>query len=132
MMIVADQFAASLERLAHKEKMEVAGRALAKAHRDLREAQRKSVAADELAAAIGLLTSISREINDPLAVIVGNVQCLLAQRSALDQKGLSRLKRIETSALRISEISRKLASEKGLSHPGVAHVAGPSESVQGR
>ena len=53
-----------------------------------------------------LLIVQNHRINDPLSVIVGNVQCLLEEQSVLNQKGISRLRRIEEAALRIGEVIR--------------------------
>jgi len=52
--------------------------------------------------------AIHHEISDALAVIVGNAQCFLAEQSALSQKVVSRLRRIEEAALKISRANRRL------------------------
>ncbi len=51
-----------------------------------------------------LLIVQNHRINDPLSVIVGNVQCLLEEQTIVNQKGISRLRRIEEAALRIGEV----------------------------
>jgi signal transduction protein with GAF and PtsI domain len=66
------------------------------------------IAAEKLSAVSELSVSINHEINNPLAVIVGNVQCMMIQCKNLDQKSLSRLRRVEEAAIRIGEINRKL------------------------
>lgn len=55
-----------------------------------------------------LVVDINCKINNPLSVITGNVQCLVAEGAAINQKTLSRLKRIEQSAIQISSVNRKL------------------------
>jgi len=108
MTIVADQFAVSIERLAWEEMIRAKNQALKAAHSELKKAQEKIIAAEKLAAVSELSVSINHEINNPLAVIVGNVQCMLIQCKNLDQKALSRLRRVEEAAVRIGETNRKL------------------------
>jgi GAF domain-containing protein len=55
---------------------------------------------------------IYHEINDALAIIVGNAQCFLAEQAILDQKTVSRVRRIEEAALRIRNINQKLPGLK--------------------
>lgn len=55
-----------------------------------------------------LAASVNHEINNPLAVIVGNIQCLVMEKAAVSQKELSRMRRIEAAALRISKANRRL------------------------
>lgn len=53
-------------------------------------------------------SSINHQINNPLAVILGNIQCLLLEKPAENQKSLSRLRRIEKAALKISSVNQEL------------------------
>lgn len=52
--------------------------------------------------------SINHEINNSLSIIIGNVQCLLVQETNINQKSMSRLKRIESAALKIKLINEKI------------------------
>lgn len=108
MTIVADQFAVSIERLTFEERLQAKNLALEAAHDELRKVQDKIIAAERLTAVSELSVSINHEINNPLAVIVGNVQCLMMQCEALDQRAMARLRRIEAAAVRIGETNRKL------------------------
>jgi len=108
MTIIADQFAVSIERLAWEEMIRAKNQALKVAHGELKKAQGRIIAAEKLSAVSELSVSINHEINNPLAVIVGNVQCMMIQCKNLDQKSLSRLRRVEEAAIRIGEINRKL------------------------
>ncbi len=47
-------------------------------------------------------------INNALSIILGNLQCLLIGKNEFNQKSLSRLKRIETAAKKISESNNKI------------------------
>jgi signal transduction histidine kinase len=59
-------------------------------------------------------STLKFQINDPLSIIVGNAQCLLAEESILSQKHVSRLRRIEEAALRISSLNEQLRELDGL------------------
>lgn len=69
---------------------------------------------DRAELAVELSSNINHAINNPLAVIVGNVQCLLLEGVARDQKSLSRLKRIEGAALELNEANKKLIEIRSL------------------
>lgn len=68
----------------------------------------------ELAAELS--RNVNHAINNPLAVILGNVQCLLHEDVARNQKTQSRLKRIESAALKLSEANKKLIEIRSLLH----------------
>jgi GAF domain-containing protein len=52
--------------------------------------------------------AINNGINNALAVIMGNVQCLLTENMAVNQKAVFRLRRIEDAAQRISTLNRQV------------------------
>jgi len=114
MTIVADQFAVSIERMNYEEQIRAKNQALEKAHRELQEAQQRLIHTEKLEAISELGASINHEINNPLAVIIGNVQCLRLQASLPDHKSQTRLERIELAALRISEVNRRLLQFESL------------------
>ena len=91
--------------------------ALASMRRQLAEVGRPSpdrpsdtAAADRLHTAAELAATINHQINNPLAVIVGNVQCLLLEGDVYDDKARERMTLIEKAALKISEVNRKLSN----------------------
>ncbi|MFH1374792.1 MAG: hypothetical protein ABII79_13470 [bacterium] len=53
-------------------------------------------------------TAINHRINNALAVIIGNLQCLRWEKGVTDRKALSRLRRIEAAALMITTANEKL------------------------
>jgi len=55
-------------------------------------------------------SAVNHQINNPLAVILGNIQCLLLEKPAENQKALSRLRRIEKAALKISSVNQELTT----------------------
>jgi len=53
-------------------------------------------------------------INNSLSIILGNLQCLLIGKNELNQKSLSRLKRIEVAAKKISESNEDIMNLNAL------------------
>lgn len=76
--------------------------------REPRESRESSAASERLFAAADLATSINHQINNPLAVIIGNIQCMLLGNQFDDEKTLSRFKVIEKAALKIADVNKKL------------------------
>ncbi len=108
MHVIADQVAVSLERLNYMAQIEAKNKALEQAHARLKAAQKRIIAHEKLSAVVELAASINHEINNPLSVIVGHVQYLLMKMDGIDKETADRLRRIERSAMRISEINRSL------------------------
>jgi GAF domain-containing protein len=108
MSIVADQLAVSMDRLSRMAEIQAQHRALKKAHRQLRNNQRRIIDAEKLSAVVDLAASINHEINNPLSVIVGQVQCLMIESESFDDQVRERLRRVEQAALMIGEINRRL------------------------
>ena len=106
--IVADQLAVSLERQRYINLIEERNRELRQAQDELRANQEKIVAAERLAVVARLAASINHQINNPLAVIVGHVQCLALEHPDFAGKTLERLERIEMAAQRIAAVNRQL------------------------
>ncbi len=52
--------------------------------------------------------TVNHEINNPLTAILGNVQLLLMKRQDLDEELVNKLRTIETSALKIRDVTQKL------------------------
>ena len=108
MSIVADQLAVSIERMNYIATIETKNEELHLAQEELRANQRKIVAAEKLAAAARMAASINHQINNPLAVILGHVQCLLLEQHDVGAKALQRLNRIEQAAKRIANVNQRL------------------------
>lgn len=88
---------------------------LAHAQAAVHEVQKKLVASPvtapvltPVAAIVELAMGLNHEINDQLAVVVGNLQCLLVDDTIRNQKLLYRLRRMQEAALRIREASSRL------------------------
>ena len=74
----------------------------------MKESQRRIIAAEKLAAVVDLAATINHEINNPLAVIVGQVQCLLFEDRRLSDRAVDRLRKVEAAALKIGDVNRRL------------------------
>jgi signal transduction histidine kinase len=107
-MVVAGLFGASAERQHFLAREIMKNQALASARLDVGKDGQGGVVSNRLALAAELVASVHHQINNPLAVIVGNVQCLLVEKRDLDEKALARLKVIEKAALKVSKVNRNL------------------------
>lgn len=108
MTVVADQLAISIERLERMAEIQARNEALREAHDQLLISQKQIIAAERLAAVVSLAATINHEINNPLAVIVGQVECLSLEEPDLSAQAVKRLKRVEQAAVKIGEVNRKL------------------------
>ena len=122
--IVADQLALSIERVNYQKRVKSISSDLQQTREQLQQVQTKKPATDRWGVIAPLAAGINHGINNALSVIVGNVQCLLWERVAANQKSLSRLRRIESAALQISSLNHKVLELKAL-------VQSSSPSAQG-
>jgi len=126
MAIVGDQLAVSIERLDHIAKIEAQNRELRKAQRHLQLSQEKRIAEEKLAAAAQLAASINHQINNPLSVVVGNIDCLIIEEPTLSSEARRRLDRVVSAALKIGEINRCLLNIQSI----VAEETDPEPTAQ--
>lgn len=103
--IVADQMALAVERNDSLVRLEQSEKQLAQVG-EVEEDDRPSL--EDIHKTAELLALASNEINNALSVIVGNINCLIQERAAATQKSLARLRRMESAALRIGSMNRKL------------------------
>jgi signal transduction histidine kinase len=108
MTVVADQLAVSVERLNYVACIEAQHRTLQQSHEKLRASQARLVADEKLTAVAELAATINHQINNPLSIIVGNVQCLALEETKLSAKSKDRLKRVVEAALKVGEVNRRL------------------------
>jgi len=106
--IVADQVAISMERIIHQQELEARNRSLRKAREELVKAQEKLIAQEKLKAVGELAVSVNHEVNNPLAIIVGNAQIIELEAANLPEKFTHRIRAIVDGAKRISMITHKL------------------------
>ncbi|SYZ74248.1 hypothetical protein TRIP_C60518 [Candidatus Zixiibacteriota bacterium] len=108
LLVVGDQLAVSIERLLYQRELENKNQALLKIQKELKAVQKSRIDSEKLEAVRQLAVSINHEINNPLSVIVGNIQYLLFIEKNLDEKVAARLKKVEEESLKIAEINRRL------------------------
>jgi GAF domain-containing protein len=106
--IIGEQIALSIERIFYQNELEKKNQALQKAQRELRANQRSIIFEEKLEAVRQLAVSINHEINNPLSVIVGHIQCLMYLNKDLDPQLAERLRIIEAESLKIADINRRL------------------------
>jgi signal transduction histidine kinase len=119
--VIGDQIALSIERLIYQRELERKNAELHYAQKQLKEAHKKIILDETLTAVKQLAVSINHEINNPLSVITGNVEYLLYINKNLSDSITERLKIIESEALRIAEINRKLLDIQSLVSESYIH-----------
>ena len=107
-LMLAHLIAVSRERSVYQLELEDRNAELKKARRMLELTQQRLVNDERLLAVRELSVSINHEINNPLSVIVGNIQCLLFIEKDLNDKVIERLKRVESEAMKIADINHRL------------------------
>jgi signal transduction histidine kinase len=128
--VVADQLAVSVERLEYVARIEAQHHTLQESHDKLRADQARLVAEEKLNAIANLATTINHQINNPLSVIVGNVECLALEETGFTQRSRDRLKRIVKAALKVGEVNRRLLKiQTLLNNPSPASSAGENPAA---
>ncbi len=108
LLIAGDLIAVSMERQIYNKRLRAKNQALRKAQEELQVVRQNIINFERLSAVRELAVSINHEINNPLSVIVGNIQCLLLKTRNLEKSVYDRLKLIEREAMHIAEINQRL------------------------
>ncbi|MCK4403710.1 MAG: hypothetical protein KAW02_01345 [candidate division Zixibacteria bacterium] len=66
------------------------------------------IKSERLKAMIETAVTINHEVNNPLAAVLGYVQLILSRPENLDSDTIDKLKKIETGALKIKEVTNRL------------------------
>lgn len=90
------------------------------------EIQEDLVKSERLNAIVETAVTINHEINNPLAAVLGYAQLLLSRPENLDQDTVDKVKKIETGALRIKEVTNRLLK---IVEPVVVKYAGEIRMV---
>ncbi len=72
------------------------------------EIQEDIIKSERLKAIIQTAVTINHEVNNPLAAVLGYAQLILSKPENLDPDTIDKLKKIETGALRIKEVTNRL------------------------
>ena len=70
--------------------------------------RKEALKKERMAAIVETTVTVNHEVNNPLTAILGNVQLLLLKKEGLDSELVDKLKTIETSALRIRDVTQRL------------------------
>jgi len=84
------------------------------------------VKSERLKAMIQTAVTINHEINNPLAAVLGYVQLILSRPEDLNEDVIAKLKKVETGALRIKEVTNRLLK---IVEPVVVRYAGDISMV---
>jgi len=76
--------------------------------KELRETQDKLIQSEKMAAIGSIIVTYNHQINNPLMIILGNVQFVLMTEKNLDENLNKRLKIVESECWRISEVTSKI------------------------
>jgi K+-sensing histidine kinase KdpD len=72
------------------------------------EIQENVIKSERLKAIIETAVTINHEVNNPLAAVLGYVQLLLSRPENLNPETIDKLRKIETGALRIKDVTNRL------------------------
>jgi len=90
------------------------------------EIQEDVVKSERLKAIIETAVTINHEVNNPLAAVLGYTQLILSRPEKLDQETIDKLKKIETGALRIKDVTSRLLK---IVEPVIVKYAGDVKMV---
>lgn len=119
-----DPIAVALERFLFCKRLESATREIDRINRQLSDAQAQVTLGKHLSNQATHMVALNHEINEALSVIIGHLQCLAANRTMSNQKELSRLRRMEESALRIRAVNQALLKMARIGQSKQATLAG--------
>lgn len=91
-----------------------------------KEIQDDLIKSERLKAMIETAVTINHEINNPLAAVLGYVQLILSRPENLDSDTIDKLKKIETGAVRIKEVTQRLLR---IVEPAIVKYAGEIRMV---
>jgi len=84
------------------------------------------IKSERLKAMIETAVTINHEVNNPLAAVLGYVQLILSRPENLDSDTIDKLKKIETGALRIKQVTNRLLK---IVEPVIVKYAGDMRMV---
>ncbi len=90
------------------------------------EIEEDVIKSERLKAMIETAVTINHEVNNPLAAVLGYVQLILSRPENLDSDTIDKLKKIETGALRIKEVTNRLLK---IVEPAIVKYAGDVRMV---
>ncbi len=116
--VLGGQLSWAVERCQYRSKLTALYETLSKLETTQRLSPGIVRQAQSLAEAHVMLVSISHEVNNSLSVIIGNVQCLIMEQVATGDQSRDRLQRIESAAVKIGAINKRLLKVPSLMKQG--------------
>lgn len=116
--VLGGQLSWAVERCQYRSKLTALYETLSKLETTQRLSPGIVRQAQSLAEAHDMLVSISHEVNNSLSVIIGNVQCLIMEQVATGDQSRDRLQRIESAAVKIGAINKRLLKVPSLMKQG--------------
>jgi K+-sensing histidine kinase KdpD len=116
--VLGGQLSWAVERCQYRSKLTALYETLSKLETTQRLSPGISRQTQSIAEAYDVLVSISHEVNNSLSVIIGNVQCLIMEKVATSDQSRDRLQRIESAAVKINAINKRLLQVPSLTKHG--------------
>ncbi|MCD6162455.1 MAG: GAF domain-containing protein [candidate division Zixibacteria bacterium] len=105
--IIAAETAVTIERMIYEYRLEKKNNKLTEINEKLQQAQAKLIQLEKKQTAADMAATLNHEINNPLAIIVGNAQFLLMTMKNSNPSVTKRLKAIDKEASAIAQITEK-------------------------
>lgn len=106
--LVASQIALALENLRYQQELADLHQAIDKLGNQLKTTHTKPASIIEAAQIKNFVARVNHDTNNALAILLGNVQCMLMDESVADQKTVSRLRRMERALMKINDANHRL------------------------
>ncbi|UCG61699.1 MAG: GAF domain-containing protein [Candidatus Zixiibacteriota bacterium] len=128
--LVAAQVAMSFENVLYEKRLTELKADLDRMQKQLRASDTRPPAGILVSEIKDLVARINHDINNSLAILIGNLQCMLMEKTVADQKTLSRLRRMERALMKVNDANHRLlelirmTSQDGAAETGAASSDG--------
>lgn len=128
---VAGQMAIAIENLSYRQELADL-RSVADKLRDLvHHSQTQGKPVVEAADIKNIIARVNHDINNALAILLGNIQCMLMDKNLTDQNMVSRLRRMERALMKINEANHGLLELVRMTQPS-ENSPGQPEPARGK
>lgn len=106
--LVASQVALSLENLRYEKELTELQALVDRLSEQARQVDTQPISIIDTSEIKDFVGRINHDINNALAILLGNVQCMLMDKSVNDQNTVSRLRRMERALMKVNEANHRL------------------------
>jgi signal transduction protein with GAF and PtsI domain len=106
--MVASQVALSLENLRYEAELADLHALIDNLQEQVRQSKTQPASFIDPADLKDFVAKINHDTNNALAILLGNVQCMLMDKSVTDQNTVSRLRRMERALIKVNEANHRL------------------------